>query len=67
MTNFEVPVWGYWIMGLGFAAFFGLLGYYIYKNRGFRRPIFATPYMIWLIVFTVVRGMPHSSEICFWE
>ena len=54
MTNFEVPVWGYWIMGLGFAAFFGLLGYYIYKNRGFRRPIFATPYMIWLIVFTVV-------------
>ena len=25
MTNFQVPVWGYWMMGVGFAAFIGML------------------------------------------
>ena len=34
MTNFEVPVWGYWIMGLGFAAFFGLPGFRAFLDRG---------------------------------
>ena len=43
MTNFQVPVWGYWIMGVGFAAFIGLLIAYIHKNRGFRRPISLRP------------------------
>ena len=51
MTNFQVPVWGYWIMGVGFAAFIGLLVAYIRKNRGFRRPVFASPYVLWLVVF----------------
>ena len=54
MTNFKVPVWGYWMMGIGFAAFVALLIAYIRKNRGFRRPVFASPYMLWLIVFTVI-------------
>ena len=54
MTNFQVPVWGYWLMGIGFAAFIALLIAYIHKNRGFRRPIFASPYVLWLIVFTVI-------------
>ena len=54
MTDFHVPVWGYWMMGLGFAAFVALLISYIHKNRGFRRPIFASPYVLWIIVFTVI-------------
>ena len=54
MTNFKVPVWGYWMMGIGFAAFVALLVAYIHKNRGFRRPVFASPYVLWLIVFTVL-------------
>ena len=54
MTNFKVPVWGYWMMGIGLAAFIGLLVAYLHKNRGFRRPIFASPYVLWIIVFTVI-------------
>lgn len=54
MTNFQVPVWGYWVMGLGLAAFIALLVMYIRQNRGFRRPIFASPYVLWLIIFTVI-------------
>ncbi|MBQ6255058.1 MAG: ABC transporter permease [Clostridia bacterium] len=41
-------------MGIGFAAFIGLLIAYIHKNRGFRRPIFASPYVLWLVIFTVI-------------
>jgi len=54
MTNFKVPVWGYWIMGIGLLAFLALLVIYIRKNRGFKRPIFASPYVLWLVVFTVI-------------
>ncbi len=54
MTNFQVPVWGYWLMGLGLLVFIGLLVAYIRQNRGFRRPIFASPYILWLIIFTVL-------------
>ena len=54
MTNFQVPVWGYWLMGVGLAAFVGLLIAYIHKNRGFRRPVFASPYVLWIVVFTVI-------------
>lgn len=54
MTDFQVPVWGYWIMGVGFAAFLTLLVLYVRKNRGFKRPLFASPYVLWLVVFTVI-------------
>ena len=37
MTNLQVPVWGYWIMSVGFAVFLGLLIAYLVKNKGFRR------------------------------
>ncbi|MBE5787230.1 MAG: ABC transporter permease subunit [Clostridiales bacterium] len=54
MTDFQVPVWGYVVMGLGLAGFVALLVKYILKNRGLKRPIFASPYMLWIVVFTVL-------------
>lgn len=54
MTNFQVPAWGYWIMGAGFAAFIVLVIHYVRKNRGFKRTLFASPYALWLVVFTVI-------------
>ena len=41
-------------MGLGLAAFIGLIVFYVRKNRGFKRPLFASPYVLWLIIFTVI-------------
>lgn len=54
MTNLHVPVWGYIIMGMGLAAFIFLLVKYILRNRGLKRPIFASPYILWIVIFTVV-------------
>ena len=54
MTDFQVPVWGYWVMGAGLAAFLTLVGMYVKKNRGFKRPLFASPYVLWLALFTVI-------------
>lgn len=54
MTDFHVPVWGYIIMGLGLAAFLFLLVKYIRRNKGLKRPIFASPYILWIVIFTVV-------------
>ena len=72
MTNFKVPVWGYWMMGIGFAAFVAMLIAYIHKNRGFRRPVFASPYVLWLIVFTVIPCLlslihPTCSISVIWK
>ena len=54
MTDFHVPAWGYVIMGLGLAAFLFLLVKYILHHRGLKRPIFASPYILWIVIFTVV-------------
>ena len=54
MTSFHVPAWGYGLMIAGFAVFVALLIAYIVMNRGFKRPIFASPYILWIIVFTVI-------------
>ena len=54
MTDFHVPVWGYVIMGLGLVTFLFLLVKYILHHRGLKRPIFASPYILWIVIFTVV-------------
>ena len=54
MTNIELPVWGYILMALGLVAFIGMIVWYIRKNRGIKRPVFASPYVLWIIIFTVV-------------
>lgn len=54
MTDFQVPAWGYWLMYVGIAAFIALIVFYVRKNHGFKRPLFASPYVLWIVVFTVI-------------
>ena len=54
MNNLQIPAWGIWAMLAGFAAFIGLLVVYFKRNHGLKRPIFASPYTLWIILFTVV-------------
>ena len=54
MTNFQVPGWGYGAMGIGLGIYLVLLVLYIRQSRGFRRPVFASPYVLWLVIFTVI-------------
>ena len=54
MTDFHVPSWGYWLMGLCFVGFIALVVWYIHQHRGLTRPFFASPYILWLVIFTVI-------------
>lgn len=54
MMNNEVPVWGYVLMVAGLIAFVGLIAAYVIRYHGFKRPLFAAPYIAWIVIFTVV-------------
>ena len=54
MSNLQVPAWGIWAMLAGFIVFIVLLVAYFRRNHGLNRPLFASPYTLWMIVFTVL-------------
>jgi len=54
MNNLQIPAWGVWAMLGGLGVFIGLLILYFKQNHGLKRPIFASPYTLWMIAFTVL-------------
>lgn len=52
--NNSVPSWGYAVMIAALVAVIALIVFYVKRNHGFKRPLFASPYVIWIIIFTVV-------------
>jgi spermidine/putrescine transport system permease protein len=54
MNNLSVPWWGWWLMGLGMAAFVTGMVITVRRNRGIRRSFYAWPYTVWMIVFTII-------------
>ena len=54
MTNLSLSWPAFVCMAVGFAAFIGLVIWYVVKNHGIKRPIFASPYILWIIIFTIV-------------
>jgi spermidine/putrescine transport system permease protein len=53
MSNLAIPVWGYWLMGLSLAGFVGMVLYSLKKYRGVHRSLYAWPYGLWMVIFTV--------------
>ena len=54
LTDMSLP-WGAWAaMGAGLIAFVVLIALTIKRNRGMHRSLFASPYTLWMIIFTVV-------------
>lgn len=51
--NVSLPWWAWTLMGLGLAAFAALIVLSVKRNRGMKRSLFATPYVLWMIIFTV--------------
>ena len=49
-----LPWWSWLLMGLGLALFIALVALSIRRNRGIKRSLFATPYVLWIIIFTVL-------------
>lgn len=54
MYDVTVPVWGWGLMAMGLAVFVGLVGVSIHRNHGVKRSLFASPYILWIALFTVL-------------
>ena len=52
--NTQLPAWAWWLMGLGLALFAALVALSVRRNRGVKRTLFAAPYSLWTILFTVL-------------
>ena len=52
--NTQLPAWAWWLMGLGLALFAALVALSVRRNRGIKRTLFAAPYSLWMILFTVL-------------
>ena len=49
-----LPWWAWVLMGLGLAAFAAMVVVSVRRNRGVKRSLFAAPYTLWMIIFTIV-------------
>jgi len=52
--NFQLPAWAFWVMGLGLGMFIAMVVTSIRRNRGMKRSLFAAPYTLWMILFTIL-------------
>lgn len=52
--NMQLPAWAWWLMGLGLAVFAALVAISVRRNRGVKRTLYAAPYTLWMILFTVL-------------
>ena len=53
-SNIQLPAWSFWVMGIGLGAFIALVALSIRRNQGMKRSLFAAPYSLWMIAFTVL-------------
>jgi spermidine/putrescine transport system permease protein len=54
MTHLRVPLWGVWMMVLALLAFVVMLVRTIKRYRGMHRSLYAWPYGVWMVIFTVL-------------
>lgn len=54
LTNMSIPWWAWAAMGVGLVAFVAMIAITVKRNRGMHRSLFASPYTLWMIIFTVV-------------
>lgn len=52
--DLSLPWWAIALMVAGLAAFVGMIVLSIRRNRGVKRSLFAAPYTLWMILFTIV-------------
>ena len=54
MNGMAFPPWAVWLMLLGLAAFIAMIVLSVRRNHGIRRTMFAFPYGLWIVVFTLI-------------
>ncbi len=54
MMNMQLPVWAFWVMGVGLVIFAALIALSVRHHHGVKRSLFASPYTLWMIIFTLL-------------
>jgi len=54
MLNMTLPWWGWALMSIGLVCFIAMIAVSVRRNHGVKRSLFASPYALWMILFTVV-------------
>ncbi len=54
ISGMSLPSWAWIMMALGFAAFAAMIFVSVRRHGGVRRPLFASPYALWMILFTAL-------------
>ena len=54
MLNMTLPWWSWVLMGAGLIFFIAMIAVSIRRNQGVKRSLFASPYALWMILFTIV-------------
>ncbi len=54
MYDLSLPWWAFALMGAGLVVFIGLIVASVKRNHGVKRSLFASPYTLWMILFTVL-------------
>ena len=54
LTDMSLPWWAWAAMGVGLVVFVAMIAMTIKRNRGMHRSLFASPYTLWMIIFTIV-------------
>ena len=54
ISSMQLPPWAWWMMSLVFAAFAALVLFSIRRNNGVKRSLFASPYSLWMVLFTLL-------------
>ena len=54
ISDVSLPWWSWLLMGAGLVAFVVMLVVSIRRNQGVKRSLFASPYALWMIIFTIL-------------
>ena len=52
--SLELPSWAGWVLAAALLGFLGLVVRAVRKNHGMKRSFFASPYTLWMVIFTVI-------------
>lgn len=54
MINLSIPAWGWGLIAAFLAFFVMLVVISVRRNHGIKRSLFASPYTLWMIIFTII-------------